>query len=80
MLKQKLNWIFATLIGKSNEFEQFLDASCDLGTRAAAVRALPAGLILFREFTVSALREVGAGKGVVLPVTLLAKWKTRWPR
>ncbi|MFI4950865.1 MAG: CDP-diacylglycerol--glycerol-3-phosphate 3-phosphatidyltransferase [Caulobacterales bacterium] len=37
---------------------------------------LPGGLILFREFTVSALREVGAGKGVKLPVTLLAKWKT----
>lgn len=37
---------------------------------------LPCGLILFREFTVSALREVGAGKGVKLPVTLLAKWKT----
>ena len=37
---------------------------------------LPAGLILFREFTVSALREVGAGKGVKLPVTKLAKWKT----
>ncbi|RAK58093.1 CDP-diacylglycerol--glycerol-3-phosphate 3-phosphatidyltransferase [Phenylobacterium deserti] len=38
--------------------------------------ALPAGLILFREFTVSALREVGAAKGVKLPVTMLAKWKT----
>jgi CDP-diacylglycerol--glycerol-3-phosphate 3-phosphatidyltransferase len=37
---------------------------------------LPAGLILFREFTVSALREVGASKGVTLPVTRLAKWKT----
>src|SRR5258708_29192170 len=37
---------------------------------------LPGGLILFREFTVSALREVGAGKGVKLPVTMLAKWKT----
>jgi cardiolipin synthase len=37
---------------------------------------LPCGLILFREFTVSALREVGAGKGVKLPVTMLAKWKT----
>ena len=37
---------------------------------------LPAGLILFREFTVSALREVGAGKGLKLPVTQLAKWKT----
>ncbi|HEX5380130.1 MAG TPA: CDP-alcohol phosphatidyltransferase family protein, partial [Phenylobacterium sp.] len=29
---------------------------------------LPSGLILFREFTVSALREVGAGKGIKLPV------------
>lgn len=37
---------------------------------------LPVGLILFREFTVSALREVGAGRGIKLPVTLLAKWKT----
>jgi CDP-diacylglycerol--glycerol-3-phosphate 3-phosphatidyltransferase len=37
---------------------------------------LPAGLMLFREFTVSALREVGAGKGIKLPVTRLAKWKT----
>ena len=37
---------------------------------------LPAGLILFREFAVSALREVGAAKGIKLPVTLLAKWKT----
>ncbi|MBV8682834.1 MAG: CDP-diacylglycerol--glycerol-3-phosphate 3-phosphatidyltransferase [Caulobacteraceae bacterium] len=38
--------------------------------------AIPAALILFREFTVSALREVAAGKGVKLPVTLLSKWKT----
>ena len=38
--------------------------------------ALPCALILFREFTVSALREVAAGKGISLPVTLLAKWKT----
>ena len=37
---------------------------------------LPAGLILFREFTVSALREVGAARGIKLPVTTLAKWKT----
>ena len=37
---------------------------------------LPAALIPFREFTVSALREVAAGKGISLPVTLLAKWKT----
>ena len=33
-------------------------------------------LILFREFFVSALREVSAGKGVSFPVTTLAKWKT----
>jgi CDP-diacylglycerol--glycerol-3-phosphate 3-phosphatidyltransferase len=45
-----------------------------LGPNAAV--AIPAALILFREFTVSALREVAAGKGVKLPVTLLAKWKT----
>ena len=36
---------------------------------------IPCGLILFREFAVSALRETVAGK-VKLPVTLLAKWKT----
>ena len=45
-----------------------------LGPNAAV--AIPAALILFREFTVSALREVAAGQGVRLPVTLLAKWKT----
>jgi CDP-diacylglycerol--glycerol-3-phosphate 3-phosphatidyltransferase len=45
------------------------------GVSNAAV-TIPAALILFREFTVSALREVAAGKGVSLPVTLLAKWKT----
>lgn len=36
----------------------------------------PAALILFREFAVSALREVAASRGVRLPVTTLAKWKT----
>ena len=45
-----------------------------LGSQPTVV--LPAALILFREFTVSALREVGAGKGIKLPVTTLAKWKT----
>src|SRR5690606_18728792 len=40
-----------------------------LGPQPAA--ALPAGLILFREFAVSALREVTASKGVRLKVTLL---------
>jgi CDP-diacylglycerol--glycerol-3-phosphate 3-phosphatidyltransferase len=38
--------------------------------------AIPGGLILFREFTVSALREVTAARGIRLPVTVLAKWKT----
>lgn len=37
--------------------------------------AIPCGLILFREFAVSALRETTAGE-VKLEVTLLAKWKT----
>ena len=43
------------------------------GTTAAVV--IPFGLILFREFAVSALRETTAGR-VSLPVTMLAKWKT----
>jgi CDP-diacylglycerol--glycerol-3-phosphate 3-phosphatidyltransferase len=38
--------------------------------------ALPSGLILFREFGVSALRESLAPMGLRLPVTFLAKWKT----
>ena len=38
--------------------------------------ALPCGLILFREFAVSALRETLAPKGLRLPVTFLAKCKT----
>ncbi len=38
--------------------------------------ALPGGLILFREFAVSALRETLAPRGLRLPVTTLAKWKT----
>ncbi len=41
-----------------------------------AAVAIPAALILFREFTVSALREVAGRRGVSLPVTLIAKWKT----
>jgi len=40
------------------------------------VTALAGGLILFREFSISALREVLAPKGLKLPVTMLAKWKT----
>lgn len=38
--------------------------------------ALPAAIILFREFAVSALREAAAGKNIRIPVSLLAKWKT----
>lgn len=38
--------------------------------------ALAGGLILFREFAISALRETLAPRGLTLPVTLLAKWKT----
>jgi CDP-diacylglycerol--glycerol-3-phosphate 3-phosphatidyltransferase len=38
--------------------------------------ALPGGLILFREFSVSAMRESLAPRGLKLPVTLFAKWKT----
>lgn len=37
---------------------------------------IPGTLILFREFAVSALREVLAPKGIKLPVTFLAKTKT----
>ncbi len=43
---------------------------------AQPVIALPTALILFREFAVSALREAAAGRGVKVPVSLLAKWKT----
>jgi cardiolipin synthase len=43
------------------------------GTSAAVV--IPFGLILFREFAVSALRETTAGR-IQLKVTTLAKWKT----
>lgn len=46
----------------------------------AAIRTpgvlIPGGLILFREFSVSALREVLAPRGISLPVTFLAKIKT----
>ena len=38
--------------------------------------AIPFAVILFREFAVSALREGAAPKGVKIPVSTLAKWKT----
>ena len=43
---------------------------------AGAAVAVPGFLILFREVFVSGLREAGAGRGVKLPVTWFAKWKT----
>ena len=45
-----------------------------LGTQPQT--ALPFAVILFREFAVSALREGAAPKGIKIPVTMLAKWKT----
>ena len=45
-------------------------------TRMAPVMAFFSGVILFREFAVSALREVLAPRGIKLPVTRLAKIKT----
>ena len=38
--------------------------------------AIPGFLILFREMFVSGMREGLAPRGIKLPVTLLAKWKT----
>jgi len=40
------------------------------------VFALPAAIILFREYAVSSLREAAAARGVSVPVSILAKWKT----
>ena len=58
--------------------DKVLVAGAIVGVVAAgnAAAALPGGLILFREFAVSALRETLAPRGLRLPVTLLAKWKT----
>ena len=58
--------------------DKVLVAGAVVGLVAVGVKeaALPGGLILFREFAVSALRETLAPRGLRLPVTLLAKWKT----
>ena len=58
--------------------DKVLVAAAIVGLVAVGARdvALPGGLILFREFAVSALRETLAPRGLRLPVTLLAKWKT----
>jgi cardiolipin synthase (CMP-forming) len=58
--------------------DKILVCGAILGLLALGARdlALPGGLILFREFAVSALREVLAPRGLKLPVTFLAKTKT----
>ena len=58
--------------------DKVLVAGAVVGLAAAGdtVAAVAGGLILFREFSVSALREVLAPRGLRLPVTYLAKWKT----
>jgi len=59
--------------------DKILVCGAALGLIAAHVQPsvlLPVGLILFREFAVSALREVLAPRGLSLPVTFLAKIKT----
>src|SRR5471032_499566 len=78
-------WL-ARRLGATSAWGAILDPIADKVLVCAAVLGLmalaaspavviPAGLILFREFTISALREAIAGR-VSLPVTLLAKWKT----
>jgi CDP-diacylglycerol--glycerol-3-phosphate 3-phosphatidyltransferase len=50
-----------------------------LGLAALDPRApivVAGGVILFREFFVSGLREAGGARGLKFPVTQLAKWKT----
>ena len=42
----------------------------------SAVSLIAAVVILFRELLVSGLREFLAGRGISMPVTTLAKWKT----
>ena len=59
--------------------DKVLVCAAALGLMALAPNppiVIPLGLILMREFAVSALREVTAGRAIKLPVTLLAKWKT----
>jgi CDP-diacylglycerol--glycerol-3-phosphate 3-phosphatidyltransferase len=59
--------------------DKILIAGAILGLAALGPQpqiAIPFALILFREFAISALRESTASRGIKLPVTLLAKWKT----
>ena len=78
LLARKLNAV--SLLGAILDpiADKVLIAAAIVGLLADGVTAvaLPGGLILFREFSVSALRETLAPKGLRLPVTVLAKWKT----
>lgn len=60
--------------------DKLLVAGCLIGLAAYRgadmIFMLPALAILFREILVSGLREHLAAEEVVVPVTLLAKWKT----
>ena len=60
--------------------DKLLIAACLLalaaGRAADAVFLVPALIILMREILVSGLREYLAGSKVIVPVSLLAKWKT----
>ena len=78
-------WL-ARLLNAQSTLGAILDPIADKALVAVAIvglvaaggagAALPGGLILIREFAVSALRETLAPRGITLPVTLLAKWKT----
>jgi CDP-diacylglycerol--glycerol-3-phosphate 3-phosphatidyltransferase len=58
--------------------DKVLVCAAVLGLLALGLPGLlvPSGAILFREFAISALREVLAPRGIKLPVTFLAKTKT----
>jgi CDP-diacylglycerol--glycerol-3-phosphate 3-phosphatidyltransferase len=79
-------WL-ARRLGATSPWGAVLDPIADKIAVAAAILGLvvlaprgslplPGFLILFREVFVSGLREGVAPRGVKLPVTLLAKWKT----
>ncbi len=79
-------WL-ARKLGATSPWGTVLDPIADKIAVAAAILGLvvlaprgslplPGFLILFREVFVSGLREGLAPRGVKLPVTLLAKWKT----
>ena len=79
-------WL-ARKLGATSPWGAVLDPIADKIAVAAAILGLivlaprgslplPGFLILFREVFVSGLREGVAPRGVKLPVTLLAKWKT----